>query len=607
MPAAGEREPIGYRCSTLAERGPGCRARTFLGPLVALFVCFQQSDAPLGAEMRPDPEAASGIIERTAVAANRYMIAASHPLAAEAGLEALRRGGSAVDAAIAAQMVLTLVEPQSSGIGGGGFLLHYDAESGELKAYDGRETAPAAATPDMFLDESGEPLAFFDAVVGGLSVGVPGLVPMLERAHREEGELPWASLFAEAIALAERGFPVSPRLHALIAADKYLKRHPATAAYFHTPEGAPLPAGHILRNPELADTLRALAEEGSAAILTGEIAAEIVAEVRGFAANPGRLSMQDLAGYQPVVREAVCRAYRHYRACGMPPPSAGPIAVLQTLGMLERFDVAARGPWSVESAHLFAEASRLAFADRTYVADPAFVDVPVGGLLDQRYLLERSERICMDGSLGEVLPGTPAIRKTELAPPADGMIRPPSTMHLSVVDEQGNVASLTSSVENAFGSRIMVRGFMLNNQLTDFSFRPEVDGRPGPNRAEPGKRPRSSMAPMIVFGPEDRPVLAIGSPGGSRIIGYVGKVLLGVIDWNLDVQQAISLPNITNRNGPTDLEADSSAVALQEPLERLGHSVRLVPMTSGLHGIQILPSGLLGGADPRREGVVLGD
>lgn len=581
--------------------------RTLLGVLIAFLVLLQHPSGSVGAEIRPDPEPASAIADRDAVAAKRYMIAASHRLASEAGLEALRRGGTAVDAAIAAQMVLTLVEPQSSGIGGGGFLVHYEAESGELKAYDGRETAPAAATSDMFLDVAGQPLAFYDAVVGGLSVGVPGLVPMLERAHRDHGKLPWMSLFAEAIALAEDGFPVSPRLHSLIVADKYLKRHPATAAYFHTPDGAPLPVGHILRNPELAATLRAVASEKSEAILTGDIAAEIVTEVRGFAANPGRLSMQDLAGYQSVVREAVCRAYRHYRACGMPPPSSGPLAVLQTLGMLERFDVAALGPWSAESAHLFAEASRLAFADRTYVADPAFVDVPVRGLLDPRYLMERSERIGMNRSLGEVLPGTPNFRKTELTPPAGGMIRPPSTMHLSVVDEQGNVASLTSSVENAFGSRIMVRGFMLNNQLTDFSFRPEVDGRPVPNRVEPGKRPRSSMAPMIVFDQEDKPVLAIGSPGGSRIIGYVGKALLGVIDWNLDVQQAISLPNITNRNGSTDLETESPATQLKEPLERLGHTVQLVPMTSGLHGIQILSDGLLGGADPRREGVVLGD
>lgn len=580
------------------------------GFAIAAFLLLSVSLNSAGAQMRPEPEAASEVAERQAVGSKRYMIAASHPFAAEAGLEILRRGGSAVDAAIAAQMVLTLVEPQSSGVGGGGFLVHYDAASGELQAYDGRETAPAAATPDMFLNAEGEPLPFYEAVVGGLSVGVPGLVPMLELAHRQHGKLAWKELFARAIRLAEEGFPVSPRLHTLIAEDKYLKRHPRTAAYFHLADGSPLPVGHQLRNPELAASLRLIAEKGSAGILGGDLASAIVDAVRGFEENPGRLAMEDLASYRAIARESVCKTYRHFEVCGMPPPSSGPLAVLQTLGMLERFDLAALGPWSVDSAHLFAEASRLAFADRNaYVADPAFVEVPVSGMLDQRYLLERSQLIRMDAALGEAEAGTPAIRKTELAPPGDGMVRPPSTMHLSVVDEAGNVVSLTSSVENAFGSRIMVGGFILNNQLTDFSFRPEVDGRPVANRVEPGKRPRSSMAPMIVLDMEGEPVLAIGSPGGSRIIGYVAKSLLGVIDWNLDVQQAISLPNITNRNGTTDLEADTMAASLKEPLERLGHEVKLVPMTSGLHGIQILPEGggLLGGADPRREGIVLGD
>ncbi len=581
--------------------------RRIRGGIAALAGLALLAALPAAAQERPEPEPPGGGGAKAAVVAERQMVVAAHPRAAEAGLAMLRAGGSAVDAAIAAQMVLTLVEPQSSGIGGGAFMIRHDAATGRLVAYDGRETAPAAARPDLFLDDAGTPMAFFDAVVGGRSVGVPGLLRMLELAHRDAGRLPWATLFEPAIRLAERGFPVSPRLAALIAGDPYLRRHPETARYFHTPDGAPLPVGFVRDNPALADTLRRIASGGADAFYTGEIARDIVAAVRSAPGNPGLLSPADLAGYAAKRREPVCGGYRGWRLCGPPPPSSGPLAVLQILGVLERFDLAAEAPWTLRAAHLFAEAGRLAFADRAaFVADPDFVDVPAAALLDPAYLARRSQRINPARSMGKAEPGRPLARRTWRATPEDSD-RPPSTSHLVVVDAAGDVVAMTSSIENAFGSRLMVRGFLLNNQLTDFAFRPEADGVAVANRVEPGKRPRSAMAPMIGFGPDGRPALAVGSPGGSRIIPYVAKVLVAVIDWGLDVQAAVALPNIANRNGPTDLEAGTAAAALAPGLEALGHRVTLRSMTSGLHAIRILPGRLVGGADPRREGVAVGD
>ncbi|MEE8188363.1 MAG: gamma-glutamyltransferase [Kiloniellales bacterium] len=535
--------------------------------------------------------------------AARYMIAAANPLAARTGLEVLREGGSAVDAAIAAQLVLNLVEPQSSGIGGGAFLLHYDATENKITAYDGRETAPAAATPGLFLTPGGEPMKFWDAVVGGRSVGVPGLLAMLELAHKDQGRLPWARLFQPAIGLAEQGFAVSPRLAGLIAKDKYLKTFPATAAYFHGADGSPHPAGQRLANPAFAQTLKRIAKGGAEAFYNGPIAREIVAAVTGAGRNPGAMTLADLAGYEAKRRDAVCAPYRSFRVCGMGPPSSGAVAVLQTLGILQSFDLPALAPNSAEAVHLIAEAGRLAFADRNlFLADSDFVPVPVARLLDPAYLARRARAISPVKTLGKAAPGLPA-QNGAMPAQAD----PPATSHLVVVDGAGNIVSMTTSIESAFGSRLMVGGFMLNNELTDFSFRPEAEGRPVANRVEPGKRPRSSMSPTLVFGADGRPVLALGSPGGSRIIGYVLQTLVAVLDWGLDIQAAVELPHAVNRNGPTDLEEGTALTALKPALEALGHEVRLRKLTSGLHGIAITAHGLEGGADPRREGVALGD
>jgi len=539
--------------------------------------------------------------------ADRHMIAAAHPLAAEAGLKMLRAGGSAVDAAIAAELVLGLVEPQSSGIGGGGFLMHFAAATGEIAAYDGRETAPAAATPGMFLDADGRPQDFEKAVVGGLSVGVPGLLRMFEMAHREHGRLPWAQLFEPAIALAKDGFPVSERLHGLIARNRTLKTFASTARYFHRPDGTPRTAGETIVNPAYAATLREVADNGAEAFYSGPIARDIAIAVRGAQPNPGRLIPDDLAGYRAIKREPACLFYRAWMVCGMPPPSSGGITTLQILGLLQGTDLAAVRPTSVEAVHLIAEAGRLAFADRdTYIADPDFIPVPTAGMLDPGYLELRARDISPERSMGPAFPGMPGVSGAwNFAP--DAARTGVSTTHLSVIDGDGNAVSLTASIEGPFGSQLMVRGFLLNNQLTDFSFVPERNGAPVANAVEPGKRPRSSMAPMLVFDGTGRVVEAVGSPGGSRIIGYVAKTLIATLDWNMDIQAAIDLPNFVNRNAKTELEKGTPLESLGPALTVLGHEVTLQTMDSGLHGIMAGAADLTGGADPRRDGVALGD
>ncbi len=537
----------------------------------------------------------------------KQMIAAAHPLAAEAGFKLLKAGGSAIDAAIAAELVLGLVEPQSSGIGGGAFLMHYAAKTGEIAAYDGRETAPAAATPDMFLNADGRPMAFEKAVVGGLSVGVPGFLRMAEMAHREHGRLPWAQLFEPAIDLAEKGFPVSQRLHGLIAGAKHLKIFAATAQYFHGSDGQPRAAGEIVTNPDYAATLREVAEKGAEAFYTGQIARDIAAVVRGAKPNPGRLAPADFAGYKAIKREPVCLFYRAWMVCGMPAPSSGGITTLQILGLLQGTDLAALKPNSVEAVHLIAEASRLAFADRdTYIADPAFIPVPTAGLLDPGYLKLRAREISPARSMGTAFPGMPGVNGAWnfAADPARTGI---STTHLAVIDGDGNAVSLTASIEGPFGSHMMVRGFLLNNQLTDFSFAPVRDGAPVANAVEPKKRPRSSMAPMLVFDGRGKVVEAIGSPGGSRIIGYVAKTLIATLDWGMDIQAAIELPNFVNRNSRTELEKGTALEALEPALKALRHQVAIEEMTSGLNGIMAGAKGLAGGADPRRGGVAIGE
>lgn len=538
------------------------------------------------------------------VLADDWMVAAANPLAVEAGARVLRDGGTAADAMVAVQTVLGLVEPQSSGLGGGAFLVYYDAKTGALSTLDGRETAPLAATPTLFQDHNGEPLKFFDAVVGGRSVGTPGTPALMETAHRKWGKSNWGGLFTDAIRLAELGFAVSPRMAESIANDaERLGRFPETAAYF-LPEGAPLEAGQVITNQPYADVLRRIAMEGTDAFYTGPVAADIVRTVQSAAGNPGVLSELDLALYQVKERPAVCASYRAYEACGMGPPSSGALTVGQILGMLEPYDLAALGADNPISWRLIGDASRLAFADRgRYMADSDFVPMPTKGLVDAEYLAERAKLLQGDAALDSVAPGTPTFDHA-LIWADDESIEFPSTSHISIVDQYGNVLSMTTTIENGFGSRLMTNGFLLNNELTDFSFRSHSDGVPIANRLEPGKRPRSSMAPTIVM-QDGKPVLAIGSPGGSRIIGYVATAIVGWADWGLNVQEALSLPHAVNRFGTYDLEAGTEAETFEAALTDMGFEVNIRDLNSGLHAIEI-GEGLKGGADPRREGIALG-
>jgi gamma-glutamyltranspeptidase/glutathione hydrolase len=577
---------------------PRLRFRVVLAGWASALACASATYA------QPAPEGASGWIDKRAVVAQRFLAATANPHATDAAYAMLARGGSAVDAAIAAQLVLGLVEPQSSGLGGGAFLLVHDARKRKLAAYDGRETAPAASRPERFLRADGTPLPFREAVASGLAVGVPGTMRVLELAHGRHGRLAWADLFAPAIALADAGFAVSPRLATLIAADTSLAASPSARAYFHDADGRPLRAGTTLRNPAYAATLRTLAREGSDAFYRGGIAQDIVDTVRGHAARPGDLALDDLAGYRAIVREPVCGTYRSHRVCGMPAPSSGGTTVLAILGLVERFDLASMGAASFWSVHVMSEAGRLAYADRdAYVGDPAFVEVPAG-LVDPAYLRERSSLIALNASLGKAAPGAPPRAAARAAATADDL---PSTSHLSIVDAEGNAVSMTTTIEDAFGSRLMTRGgFLLNNQLTDFASRPAVDGRPVANRLEPGKRPRSSMAPTIVYDARGRVAIVAGSPGGSSIINYVAKTLVAMIDWSLDPQAAVALPNFGSRNGPTELERDTPVAALADRLRAIGHDVAVIPMTSGTQALARTASGWAGGADPRREGTVRG-
>ncbi|MFQ5973757.1 MAG: gamma-glutamyltransferase [Alphaproteobacteria bacterium] len=555
------------------------------------------------------PEEAAGLSARGPVTARKFMVAAANPLAVEAGYEILKEGGGAIDAMVAVQTVLNLVEPQSSGIGGGAFLLYYDAGRGEVIVYDGREQAPAEAGGDLFLKENGQPMGFWEAVVGGRSVGVPGTVRLMEVTHTNHGKLPWARLFERAIELSQGGFEVSPRLAGFLQGDRAerLKTYTTARSYFF-PGGRPLKAGQTRTNPLLAQSLRAIAERGADAFYTGPIARDIVRTVRHAAGNPGLLSLEDLAGYRVIVRKPVCHGYRAHTVCGMGPPSSGGLTVGQILGLLEHFDLPSMGPDDVDAWHLFAEASKLAYADRgLYMADSDFVRVPVKGLLDPVYLTARAQLIDASAARETPVPaGNPPWR--EAAPYApDGSRELPGTSHIAIIDAEGNAVSMTTTIESAFGSHLMVRGFLLNNELTDFSFRPERDGRPIANRVEAGKRPRSSMAPTVVFDHVGELALVVGSPGGSRIIEYVAKTLIAVLDWGMDIQSAIELAHVANRNGATDLEAGTAAEAFQEALVARGHEVNVGDLNSGLHGIQVTATGLVGGADPRREGIARGD
>ena len=588
----------------------------------------------------PDqPEGASGYSAKPGWAISKFAVAAANPLASNAGYQVLKAGGSAVDAAIAVQMVLTLVEPQSSGIGGGAFLVHYDGK--DTEAFDGRETAPAAVTEALFIGVDGQPVPFLEGAVGGRSVGTPGTVRMLELAHQQHGKLPWAKLFEPAIALAEGGFRLSARMSTLLASEQHLKKDPVAAAYFFDAAGTPWPVGHLLKNPELGVVLRRLASGGARALMEGDIAKAMVTKVQQHPTHPGRLSMNDLAQYRPKKRAPLCFDYtaqpsqpdtfdrKDYRICGMPPPSSGTIAIGQILGILNHTAAARLAPEPAKPSvlpgadwlHLYTEASRLAFADRAqYLADPDFVNAPGNdwlSLLAPDYLAGRSRLIATDVGAPRMKtapPGLPGSVRTSFAP----MPEQPEygTSHISIVDAWGNALAMTSTIEDAWGARQMVNrgaglsgGFLLNNELTDFSFAPnDATGMSIANRVQPGKRPRSSMTPLLVFDKAtDQLVMSGGSAGGALIIHFTAKTLYGVLNWGLNAQEAINLPNFASLDGPTLLEEKRFPQATIEALKGRGHVVQEITMTSGLQAIQRTATGFFGGADPRREGVVIGD
>jgi len=552
-----------------------------------------------------EPEAATGFNQKKAVSAKKYMVVAANPYASEAGLSMLEQGGSAVDAAIAAQLVLSLVEPQSSGLGGGTFMLHWHKETEKLTTYDGRETAPQAATSELFLNENGKPLKWSDAVVGGKSVGVPGLLAALNKAHQQFGVLPWQDLFQPAIKLAKNGFVVSPRLEKLLGMNFNPGIHllPEIKNYF-SPNGIGIKAGDTLKNPKLAKALISIANEGVEVFYSGWIAKKIVEKVQNSVISPGLLSLDDMKKYQAIERASVCGPYHQYKVCGMAPPSSGGITVIQILAQLQKFELSQYPPNSLQAVHLLSQSARLAFADRNkYIADSDFVSVPVKGLLAGDYIAKRAALIDEKRDMGRAVAGKP---QNSLVLANDNAIERPSTTHLVVVDKQGNAISMTSSIENGFGSALMVQGFILNNQLTDFSLAPKRDGKWVANRVQPLKRPRSSMAPMMVFNEDNSLRLLVGAPGGSRIINYVAQTIVGVLDWQLNVQQAINLPKVTNRNHVTTLELDTDIAKLKPALEARGHQVKVRALNSGLHAIEVTKAGLVGGADPRREGQVLG-
>ena len=537
------------------------------------------------------------------VFAKNWMISVANPHAAAAGARVLWEGGTAADAMVAVQAVLGLVEPQSSGIGGGAFLVWYDGKSGETTTLDGRETAPLAATPRLFQNEKGERLKFWDAVVGGRSVGVPGTPALMEAAHKKWGQNSWNSLFSEAIDLADNGFAVSPRLAALVARDaERLGRFSDTADYFF-PNEQPLVEGHLLTNPAYADLMRRMAKDGAEVIYSGDIARAIIDTVRGAEKNPGVLSLTDLQIYKVKERPAVCVPFRGYQVCGMGPPSSGALTVGQILGLLNQFPPGSSN--DPQTLRLIGDASRLAFADRgRYMADSDFVPMPTKGLLAQDYLSERAKLLNGPDALTEAVPGNPEYSHASLWAD-DVSLELPSTSHISIVDRFGNALSMTTTIENSFGSRLMAHGFLLNNELTDFSFSSHRNGVPIANRVEPGKRPRSSMSPTIIL-KDGRPTLVIGSPGGSRIIGYVAEAIVAHIDWGMNIQAAVSIPHAINRFGTYDLEKGTSLEAMVAPLEELGYKVNLRSLNSGLHAISIGENGLFGGADPRREGIAIG-
>ncbi|MCF6179668.1 MAG: gamma-glutamyltransferase [Geopsychrobacter sp.] len=571
--------------------------------LLALSGC---GNVPLSIDRTP--ENATGRTEQQLVRAHSYLLVSANPYASRAGQQILRKGGSAIDAAIAINMVLTLVEPQSSGLGGGSFILYWDQQDQTLHSYDGRETAPHSVDADLF-NSADKPLSFQQAVAGGRAVGVPGLLKNLELAHQKHGRLPWAQLFAPAIKLAENGFIVSPRLSKLLQGDarRKLQRNAQARNYFY-PHGEPLTTGQKVKNPQLAATLRLLATQGSKAFYQGEIARQITKIVQQDA-NPGQLRRADLISYRALERKPLCAPFYDYQVCGMGPPTSGGLTLLQMLTLLQATGIDKQQAANPQAIHLFAQAGRLAFADRAaYIADPDFIPVPVQGLLDPDYLKRRASLIDPQHDSGPVTAGHP--------PELNGNIwssgynpEQPGTSHMSIIDRYGNALSQTASIEQGFGCGLMVAGFLLNNELTDFSFAwKDQQGKPIANRVEGGKRPRSSMAPTMVFDHEGRLKMVIGSPGGSRIIPYVAQTIVSTLIWQQDIQTAINQPHYLHRNGAMlELEADTALAAYQTELMRRGYHISMRQLNSGLHGIFVEQHGYSGGADPRREGLVLGE
>ena len=558
----------------------------------------------------PQPEVGFGWEDKQSVSGKEFMVSAANPLAVQAGYDVLKSGGTAADAMIAVQLMLNLAEPQSSGIGGGAFMLYWDAASNSLTTLDGRETAPAAAVPERFLDADGQKIPFGKAISGGQSVGVPGALRLMEAAHERFGRKDWASLFESTIKMSENGFEVSPRLAKSIVAaqekERFIDVFPATKAYFFDDGGSPVQEGSLLKNPAFADTLRIIAEQGVDAFYTGPIAEDIVKAVADTSIVTNNITLEDMKDYQVKDRPAICTPYRAYDVCGMGPPTSGGLTVGQILGVLGQYDVKTMG-WTAEFAHLYAEAAKLAYADRgLYLADADFVQVPVKGLLDADYIRSRAALIDLSKASDKRVAGVPPMQTALQLSPTQNTGRP-GTSHIVIRDSYGNALSMTTTIETGFGSRVFVRGFLLNNELTDFDRQPSIDGRLVANRVEGGKRPRSSMSPTIVF-KDNEPYLLIGSPGGSRIINYVAKTIVAVLDWDMDPQDAIETGHFLHRNGKTlDLEQATTAAGFQENLEAKGHTVAVRDLNSGLHAILINDGELIGAADPRREGVAMGE
>ncbi len=566
-----------------------------------------ESGVELGNEFSEISDLVSHSLEKKksgkSVVASNWMVVTANPYASDAGANILSRGGTAADAMVAVQTVLGLVEPQSSGMGGGGFLVWYDATSGELTTLDGRETAPFAATERLFQDDTGEPIKFWDAVIGGRSVGVPGMPALIEVAHSKWGKLPWKDLFKRAASLADRGFVVSHRLSGLLATEQQRMSSSIDALSYFFPKGKSLSQGTLLINREYGNLMRRLAEHGSDIFYSGPTASSIVATIRVGNENPGLITLADLANYTIKERPAICTKFRSYDVCGMGPPSSGAIGVGQILGMINAYPVGKmRDP---QTLRLIGDATRLAFADRgRYLADADFVYVPSTELVDEQYLRSRASLLNKNIAIPKVAAGEPIASLSQRRAP-NFSIEQQSTTHVSIVDAYGNVLSLTSSIENAFGSRLMTNGFLLNNQLTDFSFKSSSNGVPVANRVEGGKRPRSSMAPTIVL-QDGKPVLVIGSPGGSRIISYVANTIVAILDWGLDVQKAVSRPHAVNRFGTYEIEKATRLIEIKNSLKELGYDVTERSLNSGLNVILMNNGSLFGGSDPRREGIAIG-